>query len=384
MPAGVSRQTFPPVEWTSPQFYPQTRAEWGGAPAALSAAAGRWSGVAGACRGADAPTRNRVDQIISPFILYGACVVGAIGVGLALPRAKGPSPQALGGVLAAVAGGLVLLGLLWAGKQPANVYFYIFSIVALGSALRVITHPKPVYAALYFILTIISTAGLFLILSAEFMSFALIIVYAGAILITYLFVIMLATQAPTEDQEQALSPYDIAAREPLFATAAGFIVLGVLTTMVFSGVRDLPGPAVGAGNADRLLADMPRKVDAALRETGTLEPGEKLVVDSRGRAYGPDGEPAVDPAARTALVTDGSQTRAVPLPEDLRVTNTEQVGFNLLRDHPGTIEIAGVILLMAMLGSVVLSRRQVQIDEDAKARQVRNLAAEVAASKEAV
>jgi len=47
----------------------------------------------------------------------------------------------------------------------------------------------------------------------------------------------------------------------------------------------------------------------------------------------------------------------------------EALGFNLLRDHPGAIEIAGIILLMAMLGAVVLSRKQVQLDEEAKMRQ---------------
>jgi hypothetical protein len=57
------------------------------------------------------------------------------------------------------------------------------------------------------------------------------------------------------------------------------------------------------------------------------------------------------------------------------VKNPESLGFNLLKDHPGTIEIAGVILLMAMLGSVVLSRKQVQIDEEAKGRQAQALAA---------
>ena len=62
--------------------------------------------------------------------------------------------------------------------------------LGVGSAIRVITHPHPVYAALYFILTIIAMAGLILLLSAEFMAFAVIIVYAGAILVTYLFVIM--------------------------------------------------------------------------------------------------------------------------------------------------------------------------------------------------
>jgi hypothetical protein len=80
--------------------------------------------------------------------------------------------------------------------------------------------------------------------------------------------------------------------------------------------------------------------------------------------------------ARTVEV-DGSKSSAV-LPPSLHVTNPDRVGFNLLRDHPGTIEIAGVILLMAMLGAVVLSRKQVQIDEEAKVRQARSLAAPLA------
>ena len=56
-------------------------------------------------------------------------------------------------------------------------------------------------------------------------------------------------------------------------------------------------------------------------------------------------------------------TRVVKLPADLGVDNVEGVAFTLLNDHPGSIEIAGVILLMAMLGAVVLARKQVQIDE---------------------
>ena len=50
------------------------------------------------------------------------------------------------------------------------------------------------------------------------------------------------------------------------------------------------------------------------------------------------------------------------------------MGFNFLSEHPGTIEIAGVLLLMAMLGAVVLSRKQVQLDEDAKQKQAMELA----------
>ena len=73
-----------------------------------------------------------------------------------------------------------------------GVYFWIFSAIALVGAVRVVTHPRPVYSALYFVLTVFATAGLFVLLWAEFMAAALVLIYAGAILVTYVFVIMLA------------------------------------------------------------------------------------------------------------------------------------------------------------------------------------------------
>ncbi|MBX3379351.1 MAG: NADH-quinone oxidoreductase subunit J [Phycisphaeraceae bacterium] len=317
-----------------------------------------------------------MDQIINPLALYAACGLGAIGVCLALPRKEGKNPQILGAMLASIAGAIVLIamglkagGMLGFGNSP-TVYFYVFALVALGASLRVVTHPRPVYAALYFVLSILATAGLFLILSAEFMAFALVIVYAGAILITYLFVIMLATQAPTEGLENALADYDTQAREPIIATAAGFVLLAVLTTLLFRGVDDLPSRKSPGGQA--LLAEMPRKIEAALTFSGGLASGDKVVVNEQGEA-------SIDFGARTVKVrTAAGQEKAVTLPADLAVSNVEMVGFNLLRDHPGSIEIAGVILLMAMLGAVVLSRKQVQLDEDAKERHAKSLAAEVA------
>jgi len=310
-----------------------------------------------------------VDTILNPFLLYGLIALGAVGVAIALPSRKA-GPQIFGTIIAATAGGIgIALLTLKAGKDFPNVYFYIFSAIALGAALRVITHPRPVYAALYFILTIIATAGLFLILSAEFMAFALVIVYAGAILITYLFVIMLATQAPEEDEIEVLTEYDSSAHEPIAATVVGFVLLAVLTTMLFRGVDHLPVTPVD--RTDALLADMPRKVDRVLRNHGLLEDGQtaNVILTDDG------GLEAVQIAAN-----DGADVYALPReqwPAELPVKNIEALGFNLLRDHPGTIEIAGVILLMAMLGAVVLSRKQVQLDEDAKLKQARMLSDEV-------
>ena len=57
----------------------------------------------------------------------------------------------------------------------------------------------------------------------------------------------------------------------------------------------------------------------------------------------------------------------------MATTNVERLGFNLLNDHPGAIEIAGTPLVMEVVGAVVLSRRQVDIDEAEKARAARRL-----------
>ncbi|MGD9791645.1 MAG: NADH-quinone oxidoreductase subunit J [Phycisphaerales bacterium] len=311
-----------------------------------------------------------MSDLIQPILLYACVALGAVGVLMSLPR-KGPNPQVLGALLAGAAAGIVFIVLGMNAKHAAdaapgnsvgltNPFFYVFALLGCGSALRMITHQRPVYAAMWFIMTVLSTAGILVLLSAEFMAAALVIVYAGAILITYLFVIMLATQAPAEGEDEVLAEYDTVAREPIAATIAGFVVLAVLTTLLFRGIPKLPEATPRAVSSQ--LVDMPRKVDRILEAHGLLQAGDRAVM-------GPSGE------FLTIVKADQSERVLArnEWPEDLRLTNVEQVGFNLLRDHPGSIEIAGVILLMAMLGAVVLSRKQVQIDEDRKLHESRRL-----------
>lgn len=313
--------------------------------------------------------------MIHPVLLYLGIALGAVGVWLALPR-KGVNPQPVGGLIATIAAGLVIGGLSLRAADAAglpNPYFYVFAAVALGASLRVITHPRPVYAALYFILTVLASAGMYLLLAAEFMAFALVIIYAGAILITYLFVIMLATQAPSEEEVDALSDYDRQSREPLVATGAGFVLLAVLSTMMLSGAQQLPPPPASAVlDSDAVLERLPRRVEASLRDN-------EIMGDREVFARGEDDMPLIDGVEREAVVVqlnaDGDivpgSERIVAFPDDLRARNVESVAFNFLNDHPMTIEIAGVILLMAMLGATVLSRRQIELDEDEKAQQAR-------------
>ncbi len=69
--------------------------------------------------------------------------------------------------------------------------FYAFSIIALASAVGVILHRNPVYSALMLIMTLFSLAGLYVLLDAPFIAAVQVIVYAGAIMVLFLFVIML-------------------------------------------------------------------------------------------------------------------------------------------------------------------------------------------------
>lgn len=325
-------------------------------------------------------------ELFSPILLYVACALGAIGVTMALPR-RGANPQVLGALIAAAGiGGIFLAVSIKAIGHLPNPNFYIFSLLALGAALRVISHPRPVYAALYFVLAILASSGLYVLLSAEFMAFALVIVYAGAILITYLFVIMLATESPTEDAAEALQDYDKFSREPMIATVAGFVLVATLTTIMARGAGEMSAPLMSQDPNSALLAQLPKKVEKAMQaayepvdprdtsgvRTPLLREGERLARNAKG-------EYAIDTVNRTAVAvtpTDSGgdgPTRVVPLPADLEVYNVEGVAFTLLNNHPGAIEIAGVILLMAMLGAVVLARKKVEMDERAKAVAIRRI-----------
>lgn len=72
-----------------------------------------------------------------------------------------------------------------------EILFYLLSVVALGSALLVITSKNPVYSVLFLIVTFFSISGHYLLLNAQFLAVVNIIVYAGAIIVLFLYVLML-------------------------------------------------------------------------------------------------------------------------------------------------------------------------------------------------
>lgn len=72
-----------------------------------------------------------------------------------------------------------------------SLLFWFFALLAVGGALGVVIHPNPVKSALLLVLTFFSLAGLYVLLMAHFIAVVHVAVYAGAIMVLFLFVIML-------------------------------------------------------------------------------------------------------------------------------------------------------------------------------------------------
>ncbi|MEK6644998.1 MAG: NADH-quinone oxidoreductase subunit J [Planctomycetota bacterium] len=235
------------------------------------------------------------------YLAYFVAAIGSTAVYAALPR-EGAAPRKsfMIPMLGLAIGGVVVLLNKFAGPAAQSWYSIILVVLALGGAVRVVTHPKPVYSALYFVMVVLSTAALMVVCGAEFLGAALVIVYAGAILVTYVFVIMLAQQSHRgpEAQVAATSDFDRHAREPFAAVAAGFVL-----------VATVAGVIVGQGSTPS--TPMPNS---------------------------PDG-------------------------------NTMEIGRVLLTDFAVSVELAGVLLMVAMIGAIALARRRFPKHEEGPAYQ---------------
>ncbi|MFJ3046296.1 NADH-quinone oxidoreductase subunit J [Herbaspirillum chlorophenolicum] len=72
-----------------------------------------------------------------------------------------------------------------------TVLFYVFSVILVIAAVRVITARNPVHAALFLVLSFFSAAGIWMLLKAEFLAIVLVLVYVGAVMVLFLFVVMM-------------------------------------------------------------------------------------------------------------------------------------------------------------------------------------------------
>lgn len=182
------------------------------------------------------------------------------------------------------------------------VVFVAATLMVIAGAVGVIVYRHPVHAALSLVLTLFGVAVHFVAQEAHFLAAVQVIVYAGAIVVLFLFVIMLLGV----DQAENLRVDPLPIQRPV-AAVVGLATVGLLIAAIF-----------------------------ASRESGPLTPGPGLDV---ARA---EGAPAG--AGEIAQVSPDA--------------NIEQLSTNLFSDHVFAFEFTGVLLVVAVAGTVVLTRRE--------------------------
>jgi NADH-quinone oxidoreductase subunit J len=134
-----------------------------------------------------------------------------------------------------------------------DILFYIFAAVTIGSALGVVMGRTPVGSLLFMVATLASLAGVYVLLEAHFIAAVQIIVYAGAIMVLFLFVIMLLNLGHEyrRDLQGGL------------AALLAFIVVGALAGLLARQFQ-------GEGALDVVAAPGAQAIDAALVEHGAV------------------------------------------------------------------------------------------------------------------
>jgi NADH:ubiquinone oxidoreductase subunit 6 (subunit J) len=318
-------------------------------------------------------------------------IIVPVFVGLAAIYFLLPNPRQAGtltgGLLAAAAivlGGWLLIRTGQAGVAAA--LFYLFSFVAVVSGGLLVTQSNPVRAALSFALVVLSVCGLFLLQAAPFLTAATTIVYAGAIIVTFLFVIMLAQQLGRSDADER-------SREPFLACLAGAVVVaavlfaldqtfalqppeeGVIQTVDAAGLKiqlerllNAAGKAsideIGAALGDDTLLQLNRQAAAAHGVPGGFEFAQHTRdVAANWVGWKTAGQAAQMKKALTDLATEGT---AIALAFDsqghayMPGDNMTALGNTLLTTFLVPIELAGTLLLVATIGAIAIAARHTE------------------------
>ena len=119
-----------------------------------------------------------------------------------------------------------------------DILFYIFAAVTLISALLMVLSPNAVNGAICMIVSFVGTAALFVLLEAYFLAILQVLVYAGAVMVLFLFIIMLLDA--DKDQHRYLKD-----KMTLAGAIVGFALLAILIFSAFGG-QHLPEPALTA------------------------------------------------------------------------------------------------------------------------------------------
>lgn len=133
-------------------------------------------------------------------------------------------------------------------SEPVNWVYLVIGTTVLVSAFKVVTSKNVVHAALFLVGALAGTAGLFLMLSAEFVAWVLVLVYIGAVIVLFLFGIMI-TRAPTGIDEGLDSENKVG---PAVLSVSLFLLLAWSSLMAFGST---PVERIGEPTSTDVIGD---------------------------------------------------------------------------------------------------------------------------------
>jgi NADH-quinone oxidoreductase subunit J len=210
-----------------------------------------------------------------------------------------------------------------------SALFYAFSAVMLFASFRVITARNPVHAALYLVLAFFQASGIWMLLQAEFLSIALVLVYVGAVMVLFLFVVMML-DINIDSLRQGFWKHF-----PLAATVGAVIALE-LAAVLLGGFRiSEPRQPVAA----QVIA--PAAVTA-------VAPVDVASVATEAASAPVD---AASAAVTTASAADVGNVVVA------QASNTKALGILLYTEYLYPVQVAALILLVGLIAAIALTLR---------------------------
>ena len=180
--------------------------------------------------------------------------------------------------------------------------FFVFATLSVGGGLLMVFSRHPVSAALFMIVSLVGVAALFVLLEAFFLAILQVLVYAGAVMVLFLFIIMLLDVGPQGGK---------ASRVKVFSAIVGLILVGSLICLMLQ---------IGQGT----------EVDEANQSFDWPELTEDATANGNNLTFSP---------------------------------SAKSFGFGLLAKYMLPLQVSGFLLLAAMVGVIILSKKSSQQPE---------------------
>jgi len=224
------------------------------------------------------------------------------------------------------------------------ILFIIFGALAVISAVAVITFKNPIYSALALIGTFFAQAGLFVVLGAHFVAAVQVIVYAGAVMVLFLFVIMLLNLGTVQVVRPAAG-----------ITKGVAIVLGIIFALegIYIAVNVSKGTAVARVTQEK-AASAATITATQLKTLSEIEANYQLTHDEININY----LPKIATKGKNVETLTSAQAQELIQMLQQEMGKTERIGSVLFSKFLLPFEVTSLILLAALIGVIALVKRE--------------------------